>query len=349
MKNILHWLFLAGLTGLVACHKSSNSKSTAPGTDTTVTVYAAGWSWNGPINTATVWKNDTATLLPPAATADTGSYGYSVAVSGTDVYVAGNSPHGAVVWKNGVEQVLSPTGQDYAIALAGTDIYVAGSQLVPNSSPNFNAIYWKNGQPTILSPGLEAAASWVTIVGSDVYICGYGVKAGTYARAMYWKNGAEVWMNPDTACSSNQILVQGTDVYVTGTLNATAACYWKNGQLVVLPSGSLGGASAAGIAIVGNDVYIAGSVYNPSIANFNAVYWKNGQLVYLADPSVPAQANYMAVSGNDIYIGGTAQGTDGHGNPQFNPVYWKNGKMVSLNNAGTTGNALIYSILVKAG
>jgi len=164
---------MAALTGLVACHKSSNSKFITTGTDTititgadtTVTVYAAGWSTIGSINTATVWKNDTATLLPPAATADTSSFGYSVAVSGTDVYVAGNSPHGAAVWKNGVEQVLSPTGQDYAIALAGTDIYVAGSQLIPNSSPLFNAIYWTNGQPTILSPDLEAAASWVTIVG----------------------------------------------------------------------------------------------------------------------------------------------------------------------------------------
>jgi hypothetical protein len=62
---------------------------------------------------------------------------------------------------------------------------------------------------------------------------------------LYWKNGAEVWMNPDTACSSSQILVQGTDVYVTGTLNTTAAYYWKNGKLV-----SLNNAGTTGNALI---------------------------------------------------------------------------------------------------
>jgi hypothetical protein len=130
MKNITSWLLLAGLAAFSACHKSTTSHS-IPVTDTAVTVYAAGWVNSDSINTATVWKNGVANLLPPTTTTDSGSFGYAVAVSGTDVYVAGNSPHGAVYWKNGVEQVLSSTGQAYAITSAGSDLYVAGSQLIP--------------------------------------------------------------------------------------------------------------------------------------------------------------------------------------------------------------------------
>ena len=115
------------------------------------------------------------------------------------------------------------------------------------------------------------------------------------------------------------------------------------------PSGGDYGAAAGEIAFVGNDVYVAGAVYNQSISDFNAVYWKNGQLIYLADPSVPSEANGIAVLGNDVYIGGGAQETDSHGHTHFGPVYWKNGKMVSLNSADTSGNGFIFSLCVKAG
>jgi hypothetical protein len=185
----------------------------------------------------------------------------------------------------------------------------------------------------------------MTLDGGDVYVCGYGLENGIYARALYWKNGTEVWMNPDTASSSWSILKQGSDIYVTGTLNGKAACYWKNGQLVVLSPDSVGLASAAGIAMLGNDVYIVGGVSNRSIAGFNAVYWKNGQLFYLTNPSVPGQAISITVSGNDIYIGGNALGTNG----QYNAVYWKNGKQVELPNAAGNGFGYVFGLAVTLG
>ncbi|HEV3413521.1 MAG TPA: hypothetical protein VG101_13650 [Puia sp.] len=345
MKTITSIVLFAGLSGLLSCHKNSG-KPLTPGNDTTIKVYGTGWFYNGTSNTAMVWKDGTGSLLPPMTTADSSSFGWGIAVSGSDVYVSGSSPHGAVEWKNGVEEVLSATGQGYGMALAGSDVYVAGTQLIPTSLPNTTAIYWKNGQPTILSPELPTSGSnGVLVDGSDVYVFGYGLKNGVYYRALYWKNGTEVWMNPDTAGSPESILKNGSDIYLTGSLNAKAAVYWKNGQMTVLSSDTLEQADASGIGIIGNDIYVAGTIYNRLIADYNAVYWKNGQMIYLTDPSVPSQSASITISGNDIYISGQAKGTDGH----IHAVYWKNGKMTQLNYAGATGDENLTGIVVTAG
>ena len=65
------------------------------------------------------------------------------------------------------------------------------------------------------------------------------------------------------------------DVYVAGG-DGVVAKYWKNGQAVSLTDGI-----ASSIAVVGSDVYVAGSEYNGSF--WVAKYWKNGQETRLTD------------------------------------------------------------------
>lgn len=106
-----------------------------------------------------------------------------------------------------------------------------------------------------------------------------------------------------------------TDVYISGTVGSddtTHAAYWKNGTMVLLPSG--GQYSTAGnIIVTGNDVYVAGSLGK------SMGYWKNGNFVSLNDTLNNSFS--MAISGSDIYM--TATVSDG---VHYNGGYYKNGQ-----------------------
>ena len=76
-----------------------------------------------------------------------------IAVSGSDVYIAGavfgsDGALHATYWKNGVPTTLD---QKYSVATAitvsGSDVYVAGNRSVDS------ALYWKNGTPVVLGRG----------------------------------------------------------------------------------------------------------------------------------------------------------------------------------------------------
>ena len=78
-------------------------------------VYAvANWLING-VNAPTYWKNGVPVNLP--LNGAVGGDASSIFVSGGDVYVSGSTSHGAVLWKNGVETVLSSTGQALSVVV----------------------------------------------------------------------------------------------------------------------------------------------------------------------------------------------------------------------------------------
>ncbi len=101
----------------------------------------------------TLWTDGTASLLTEGSPAQSeGENANGMALSGTDIYVAGvvknNNYEQATYWKNGVATTLSSGSlgsQAYAIAASGNDIYIAGS------INNTGAVYWKNGVAVQLS------------------------------------------------------------------------------------------------------------------------------------------------------------------------------------------------------
>lgn len=124
--------------------------------------------------TAAYWKNGTLTWLP------NGSITAGIAVSGSDVYVAGSSlRNGDVYWKNGNMQTLGPSPAFVkCITVSGGDVYVGGTTYGLN-----RAVYWKNGVEVDLSGGYTI--NDMTVVGQDVYAVGNA--NGGYA--VWWKNG----------------------------------------------------------------------------------------------------------------------------------------------------------------
>jgi FKBP-type peptidyl-prolyl cis-trans isomerase len=167
----------------------------------------------------------------------------------------------------------------------------------------------------------------------DVYVAGGCVNSAGNYTAMYYKNGQPgiPLMNAERG-SATAITVAGTDVYVAGDLDGKAV-YWKNGQLMSLPSTALSPASAFSIAVSGNDVYVAGNGFKPFHDRYGNKmrdqmqprYWKNGQEILLPQPPGPngyegeASVSTIHIVDNDVYV---------IGRYGYMPVYWKNGQLM---------------------
>jgi hypothetical protein len=176
-------------------------------------VYVAGYYWDSSYTTETAcyWKNGTKIDLPVPA-APGGSHVHSeaksIAVSGSDVYVAG---------EYSVNLLPPATG-------TGTD----------------TAYYWINGTRTELAvPGgiTRSYARSIAVSGSDVYVAGYYYDSSTSTEtACYWINGTRIELpgTPGDDNSASAIAVSGSDVHVVGYSYGT--CYWKNGVRTELSS-----------------------------------------------------------------------------------------------------------------
>jgi len=243
------------------------------GSDVGVAVMRVGLWWNE--YAAKYWKNGQGVQLGNYAGAT------SIALSGSDVYVAGyeweNTGLVAKYWKNGQSVSLSNGTTDAeatSMAIVGNDVYVAGHV-------NGIAKYWKNGQEVLLTDGShQAYANSIIVVGSDIYVA--GSEGGT---AKYWKNGFAVPLSQGVAKS---IAVVGNDVYVAGydgNYYTYRAKYWKNGQEVLLTNGA-NPEIAWSVAIHSGDVYIAVTEYFFNTGNRVAKYWKNDQMVLLSSKGV---------------------------------------------------------------
>jgi len=84
------------------------------------------------------------------------------------------------------------------------------------------------------------------------------------------------------------IALADTNIYVSGfllrnnggSLSSAGAVYWKNVARVNLTNcGPLDASDAAGLAVSGLDVYVAGFILTDGPGYDTAVIWKNGVLV----------------------------------------------------------------------
>jgi len=188
------------------------------------------------------------------------------------------------------------------------DVYVAGYERhrTPDQIKHI-ALYWKNGEKIVLGKH-DSYAESIIVVENDIYIAGYELN---------------------------------TDIYdpSTNTPYGYDAKYWKNGQEIILGDGKKT-SYAKSIYVSGSDVYVAGYEINTySMRNgdknecnnwyYTPVCWKNGKAITLensnpADSSgrpVDYQANYVFMSGNDVYVGCE--------NVCSKKIrYWKNGKEI---------------------
>lgn len=312
-------------------------------------VYIAG-SWNDKAtgqSFAAYFKNGKPIVLKDGLGATRfaiASSARAIVVNNGDVHVVGvsrdaNDKEIAAYWKNqkfvplpikrdnaGNNQTSSASG----IAVSNGNVYIFPYH--PGHEVSY--YYLKNGLETNFSQTVYRTQVYDPInfvSGNDIYVAMNGHDAG------YWKNGVKVIlddkMKGQDRVQVSSIFVSGNDVYVSGyktyasksgdNTNKTMALYWKNGQEVILSTGSgrFGGRSASSIYVSGNDVYVAGFSQDENTSASRAVYWKNGREIVLAEGSTFTQAVAIAVSENDVYVAG--QNSNRY-------VYWKNGQEIDL-------------------
>ncbi|MEO7976612.1 hypothetical protein [Flavobacterium sp.] len=117
----------------------------------------------------------------------------------------------------------------------------------------------------------------------------------------------------ETKATVKDIYVCGMEIRSNG--GKYIATFWKNGVVTSLTDGSKN-AIANDIAVVGNDVYVAG--YEENYEGLEvAKVWKNGTPTIL-DAS-PGSANLIVVNGIDVYVKGTV-----NKNGKYKAKIWKN-------------------------
>lgn len=326
---------MGGTTGVVTV-TTSDGTATGPvftyAANTSRDVYVAGYENNiNGFGVVKYWKNGVAVELSDGTK---NGYATSIAVSASDVYVAGNVGYIAEYWKNGVPVILTNVNSNAnAIALAGNDVYVAGWE--NNVTGKSVAKYWKNGVGIALSNGANHAyAESIVIAGTDVYVAGYEYNANNVSVAKYWKNGQAVSLtNGISFGEAYSITVMGNDVYVAG-MDSSSARYWKNGVPIALNNNK--NSKAFSISVFANDVYVAG--YDGSGIKYVAQYWKNSNVISLTDGiNHNGTAYAISVVDNNVYVAGVDGGS--------NPKSWKNDVATSL----TTSQRIseVYGIFIK--
>lgn len=235
--------------------------------------------------TAVYWKNGQVTTL-----AGLGSSANAIFISGTDVYIAGTVNNKAVYWKNGVLYTLGiPSKNSIAesVFVSGNDVYVSGSaEDGALGYPISKAVYWKNNvlvQLTGTAGATSSQATGISVVGTDVYNCGYiSDFQGLLPIATIWKNGIPSFLET-TYSRMSAITIYGTDTYAAGISTAhNGATYWKNGAFVAIGPSNVN-STARCIAVSGSDVYIGGQGgQNGQTASI----WKNGVETKLSDGGV---------------------------------------------------------------
>ena len=224
--------------------------------------FQTGWieeGWRSYGNSiAVLWKNGVEQKLTDGTRRASAN---SVYVSNNDVYVAGSIGGNAVLWKNGKEECVIEGffySQANSVFVFNNDVYMAGQE-------GRTAKLWKNGVAENLSNGDEFMfGQSVFVSNNDVYIAGYE----QYKIAKLWKNGelqnVELQNLDDDLRESvaHSVFVDSNDLYVVGYKSyrrdphwISHGTLWKNGV-----AHDFFGDNARSVYVLGNDVYVAGSI-----------------------------------------------------------------------------------------
>jgi hypothetical protein len=169
-----------------------------------------------------------------------------------------------------------------------------------------------------------------------VYVAGTGYFDYFY-KAGYWKDG--VWTRlpllvEDLDSHAYGMAIDGDDIYVCGVSDRDssfleAPCYWKNGELNVLPAlDATKKCTTTGIAIVDGHVCVSGSSVTAEGKEIPG-YWKDGAWIPLTyvDGVDQGRATSIFADGLDIYCAAYFRSVGG---AYDRAGYAKNGSITAL-------------------
>lgn len=143
-------------------------------------------------------------------------------------------------------------------------------------------------------------------------------------RAVYWAGGQPVYLTDGHKNAGGMAMFISRqnnavqDIYVAGYIGGEP-CYWKNGELHLLPTNGLSGI-AKSIYVAGNKVYVAGVVSHELTAN--AAMWEGDKLTLLDLGDAESNAAGISVYKGVVYVAGyTTVDT------RIRACIWKNGAL----------------------
>jgi hypothetical protein len=263
--------------------------------------------------------------------------------NGSTVYIVGSNGKNPVLWKNGVVQILSPTGgMANQVQVYNNYIYIGGvsgqstSGVSNPGGPGGDNVYWINGNQNNISASLNPIRTSFAFVGNNFY---YDNSFNLY------ENGSLISLPGKSQGYIASVFASGNDLYVAGSDSVGDAVYWKNQTMHAVEQGyypthsSGSDPSVFCLFVSGTDVYMGGVN-----AGDSAVYWKNGVETPVFSSTAAndlTAVNSLFVSDGDLYYTGylIVNGANA-------PAYWKNGVEHDLPlNGAAYGNA--NSILVS--
>ena len=282
-----------------SCHKSSDKPAQAPSITPVSTgpyLYVGGGTAN---HQGIYWRSQLNHPVPVADTVKNADVITSMVGTEDGLYFAAQT---GGYWKNDSFIALPDALQIAYLAVSGPTVYAAGLD------ENINITYWTGNTENDLR--------------------------NTYGRSRYPDQGV-------TTFGVSGIAASAGNVYVTGYLsfenepftpdsvvNGNFALLWTDGNMQPYGPGVLLSAvyqSTVGVALAGNDVYVAGHYPDTTYAGG---YWKNGAWNSIANGTFLPFS--IAANGNNIYMPGNywSRGTYTQG-----AACWVNGKLVPLNGA----------------
>lgn len=343
MKKIL---FLVSFIA-ISCSKDDNTSVEEPQVDVKNEVIVAG-----AVGSEGAWFNGDEPIIPYGINTvingivwhDNGFNGNAVFGCGTRTDTSTNPYlYSGIYFANGSAGGLQPyninptmVGEDVrlnAIFKDGLDLYIAGTD-------GKKATFWKNGfdKTYVNSNSNSKRVNDIFKSGDKIYLVGSETTGGVTVSC-FWEHSEVRWQRLSINASGEAtcIDIEGADVYIAGKED-DRAIYYKNGTKNFLTNTSIFFTSVNAIEVVGNDVYVVGSITETNTSNQVACYWKNGVLAKLSDGT---EATDIKIKNNNIYICGYQDPTIGR---DIGKV-WKNG--IATNYQVENESVYLKSLIVK--
>ncbi|HRI46849.1 MAG TPA: T9SS type A sorting domain-containing protein, partial [Ignavibacteriaceae bacterium] len=218
-----------------------------------------------------------------------------------------------------------------AIAISGSDIYVGGTFTTVGGQSRNRLAKLNNTDGTAdanWNPNASATVRAIAISVSDIYVGGEFVTVGGQSRNYLAKlnntdGTADTNWNPNASATVRVIAISGSDIYVGGSftsMNTSPNSVTRNrlaklnntdgtADAIWNPNANL---SVHAIVISGSDIYVGGNFTGANSINGNLTRNRlaklnstDGTADVNWNPNASGTVEAIAISGSDIYVGGS--------------------------------------------